>query len=82
MTRVAVVHDCGQIINPDGVRNQIDGNVIQTTSRTLKEEVSFDRSHVTSLDWASYPIITFPEVAEVVIDLIDRPETAPWVSAR
>lgn len=78
VTRVTVVHDCGQIINPDGVRNQIDGNVIQTTSRTLKEEVSFDRSHVTSLDWASYPIITFPEVPEVVIDLIDRPETAPW----
>lgn len=78
VTRVTVVHDCGQIINPDGVRNQIDGNVIQTTSRTLKEEVSFDRSHVTSLDWASYPIITFPEVPEVVIELIDRPETAPW----
>lgn len=78
VTRVTVVQDCGQIINPDGVRNQIEGNVIQTTSRSLKEEVTFDRSHVTSLDWASYPIIAFPEVPEVVIDLIDRPETAPW----
>ena len=56
VTKVYVVHDCGQIINPKGVRAQIEGNVIQTVSRTLKEEVTFDRSMVTSLDWASYPI--------------------------
>src|SRR5262249_55350996 len=48
-----VVHDCGQIINPDGLKNQIEGNVIQTVSRTLLEEVKFDRSQVTSLDWES-----------------------------
>lgn len=76
--RVFVVHDCGQIINPDGVKNQIEGNVVQTVSRVLHEEVTFDRSHVTSLDWASYPILTFPEVPEVVIELIDRPEEKPW----
>ena len=76
--RFYVAHDCGQIINPDGVRNQIDGNVIQTISRTLKEEVTFDRSHITSLDWASYPILTFPEMPEVIIDLIDRPTEKPW----
>ena len=76
--RFYVAHDCGQIINPDGVRNQIEGNVIQTVSRVLKEEVKFDRSMVTSLDWASYPIITFPEAPEVVIDLIDRPNEVPW----
>jgi nicotinate dehydrogenase subunit B len=74
----AVVQDCGQIINPDGVRNQIEGNVLQTVSRTLKEEVTFDRSHITSLDWASYPILTFPEVPDVDIDLIDRPTEKPW----
>ena len=74
----AIVQDCGQIINPDGVRNQIEGNVIQTVSRTLTEEVTFDRSHVTSLDWASYPILTFPEVPDVDIDLIDRPTEKPW----
>jgi CO/xanthine dehydrogenase Mo-binding subunit len=72
--RLFVVQDCGQIINPDGVRNQIEGNLVQTTSRTLMEEVTFDRSTVTSSDWASYPIITFPDVPEVVIELIDRPE--------
>ena len=76
--RFFVAHDCGQVINPDGLRNQIEGNVIQTVSRTLKEELTFDRSMVTSLDWASYPIITFPEVPEVVIDLIDRPGEKPW----
>ena len=78
VTRVYVAHDCGQIINPDGLRNQIEGNVIQTTSRVLMEEVAFDRGMVTSLDWASYPIITFPDVPDVVIDLIDRPTEKPW----
>jgi nicotinate dehydrogenase subunit B len=78
LPRFYVVHDCGQIINPDGLRNQIEGNVIQTVSRTLKEEVKFDRSMVTSLDWATYPILTFPEIPEIVIDLIDRPTTPPW----
>jgi CO/xanthine dehydrogenase Mo-binding subunit len=73
-----VVHDCGQIINPDGVKAQIEGNVIQTVSRTLKEEVTFDRSKVTSTDWSSYPILTFPEVPEVVMELIDRPTEKPW----
>jgi len=76
--RFHVAHDCGQIINPDGLRNQIEGCMIQTTSRTLKEEVTFDRSMVTSLDWASYPILTFPEIPEVIIDLIDRPSEVPW----
>jgi nicotinate dehydrogenase subunit B len=78
VTHFAIVQDCGQVINPDGVRNQIEGNVIQTVSRTLKEEVTFDRSRVTSLDWASYPILTFPEVPDVDIDLIDRPTEKPW----
>jgi CO/xanthine dehydrogenase Mo-binding subunit len=76
--RFYVAHDCGQIINPDGLRNQIEGCILQTVSRTLKEEVTFDRSMVTSLDWVSYPILTFPEIPEVVIDLIDRPEEVPW----
>lgn len=76
--RFFVAQDCGQIINPDGVRNQLDGNVIQTVSRVLMEEVTFDRGGVTSLDWASYPIITFPDVPEVVTALIDRPTEKPW----
>jgi CO/xanthine dehydrogenase Mo-binding subunit len=76
--RFYVTHDCGQIINPDGLKNQIDGNVIQTVSRTLKEEVRFDRSQVTSLDWVTYPILTFPEMPDVIIELIDRPTEKPW----
>jgi CO/xanthine dehydrogenase Mo-binding subunit len=73
-----VAHDCGQIINPDGLRNQIEGNIVQTTSRTLLEELQFDRSRVTSVDWATYPILKFPDVPEVAIDLIDRPSEKPW----
>ena len=78
VNRVVVAQDCGQIINPDGVKAQIEGCVIQTVSRTLKEELKWDRSHVTSLDWASYPILTFPEVPKVEIELINRPTEPPW----
>ena len=76
--RFYMVHDCGQIINPDGLKNQLEGSVIQTVSRTLIEELKFDRSTVTSRDWATYPILTFPDIPEIVIELIDRPATPPW----
>ena len=76
--RLFVAHDCGQIINPDGLRNQIEGNVVQTVSRVMKEELRFNRSRVTSVDWSSYPILQFPEVPEVIMDLIDRPREVPW----
>ena len=76
--RFHVAHDCGQIINPDGLKNQIDGNVIQTVSRTLIEDLKWDRSMVTGLDWNSYPILRFPDVPHVAIDLIDRPTERPW----
>jgi len=78
VTRFSVVHDCGQVINPDGLRNQVEGNVMHTISRTLKEELTWDRSMVTSLDWGTYPVITFPEVPEVAIELLDRPGERPW----
>jgi CO/xanthine dehydrogenase Mo-binding subunit len=71
--RVYVAHDCGLIVNPDGLRNQIEGNVVQALSRALLEEVGFDRHAVTSLDWASYPILRFSDVPdEIAISLIDR----------
>jgi CO/xanthine dehydrogenase Mo-binding subunit len=72
--RVILVHDCGLIVNPDGLKNQIEGNVIQGVSRTLMEEVQFDASGIKNLDWASYPIITFQEIPDVEIVLINRPE--------
>jgi len=58
--RFYVAHDCGQIINPDGLRNQIEGNIIQTTSRTLIEDLQWNRSAVTSLEWQGYPILRSP----------------------
>ena len=78
VTKFYIAHDCGQIINPDGLRSQLDGNVIQTLSRTLKEELKFNRAMVTSLDWEGYPILTFPEIPELAYDLIDRPTERPW----
>jgi len=74
---IYIAHDCGQIINPDGLRNQIEGNAIQATSRSLKEEVRYDRERVTSIDWESYPILRFPEIPDVHIELIDRPDEPP-----
>jgi nicotinate dehydrogenase subunit B len=71
--RVVCTHDCGLVVNPDGLRNQIEGNIMQTLSRTLHEEVTFDNSHVTSVDWASYPILRFPEAPVIQVALIDRP---------
>jgi len=76
--RFYVAHDCGQIINPDGLRNQLEGNIVQTVSRTLIEDLQWNRSAVTSLDWETYPILRFPDVPEVVIELIDRPQERPW----
>lgn len=72
--RIVCSHDCGLIINPDGVRNQIEGNVIQGVSRALFEEVTFDANGVTSLDWKTYPILKFTDVPEIELVLINRPE--------
>jgi CO/xanthine dehydrogenase Mo-binding subunit len=72
--RMVVAHDCGLIINPDGLKNQIEGNTIQSLSRALKEEVQFDEWRIKSIDWDSYPILTFSEVPEVEIALINRPD--------
>ncbi|MBV9579062.1 MAG: xanthine dehydrogenase family protein molybdopterin-binding subunit [Chloroflexi bacterium] len=74
VTRFWVAHDCGLIINPKAVQAQIESNVIQGTSRTLKEEVIFDNSNVTSVDWRGYPILTYPEVPQVSYTLINRPD--------
>jgi nicotinate dehydrogenase subunit B len=75
--RVVCAHDCGQIINPDGVRAQVEGSILQTISRVLMEEVKFDRSHVVSTDWSSYPILKFSEAPKIEIALIDRPAEPP-----
>ncbi|MEP7181112.1 MAG: molybdopterin cofactor-binding domain-containing protein, partial [Betaproteobacteria bacterium] len=75
--RVTCAHDCGLVINPDALRAQIEGNILQTLSRTLFEEVAFDRSRVTSIDWASYPILKFPDAPEILIDIVDRPNEPP-----
>jgi nicotinate dehydrogenase subunit B len=74
---VVCAHDCGQIINPDGVRAQVEGSILQTLSRALMEEVKFDRARVTSTDWSSYPILTFSAAPSIRIDLIDRPSEPP-----
>jgi CO/xanthine dehydrogenase Mo-binding subunit len=72
--RVTMAYDCGLMINPDGVRNQIEGNIMQGVSRTLIEEAKFDATGVKSFDWVSYPVLRFRDVPDVQIELINRPE--------
>jgi len=76
--KFTVAHDCGQIINPDGLRQVIEGNVVQSISRTLWEEVRFNNKTVTSVDWLSYPILDISEAPETIETvLINHPEIAP-----
>jgi nicotinate dehydrogenase subunit B len=77
VTRVVAGQDSGLMINPDGVRHQIEGNVIQSTSRALMEEVSFDRHAVTSREWGAYPIIPFPQLPKIDVLMLPRQDQPP-----
>ena len=77
VTRVVAGQDSGLMINPDGVRHQIHGNVIQSTSRALMEEVSFERGAVAAREWGAYPIIPFPDVPKIDVLMLPRPDQPP-----
>jgi CO/xanthine dehydrogenase Mo-binding subunit len=73
LERAVVAADAGEIVDPKGLANQLEGGVVQAASWTLKEQVTFDDTRITSTDWSTYPIATFPEVPEVEVVLLDRP---------
>jgi nicotinate dehydrogenase subunit B len=76
--KFTVAHDCGQIINPDGLVKCVEGNIVQGVSRTLWEEVTFDKKSVTSVDWISYPILDITETpGQIDVVLINRPDVEP-----
>ena len=76
--KFTVAHDCGQIINPDGLVKCVEGNIVQGVSRALWEEVTFDRNAVTSVDWITYPILDITETpGQVDVVLINYPDIAP-----
>ena len=77
VTRVVCAHDCGLMINPDNVQAQLEGNIIQTLSRALHEEIVYDRDRVITLDWNAYPILKFPEVPALEFELIQRLDQPP-----
>src|SRR3954468_9871781 len=77
VTRVVAGQDSGLMINPDGVSHQIHGNVIQSTSRALMEEVSFERGVVAASEWGAYPIIPFPAFPKIDVLLVPRPDQPP-----
>lgn len=74
LRRAVIAGDAGQVVDPDGLANQLEGGVVQAASWTLKERVRFDRRRVTSVDWERYPILTFPEAPEVETVLLDHPD--------
>jgi nicotinate dehydrogenase subunit B len=76
--RVACAHDCGLVVNPNALRNQIEGGIVQGLSRALHEEVVFDESRVTTVDWATYPILRFSEAPAIDVILVERPEETLW----
>ena len=71
--RAVAAVDVGQVVNPDGVTNQIEGGILQSASWTLKEAVSFDRTRVKTRSWADYPILRFEEVPQVDVVILDQP---------
>ncbi len=74
IVRAVAACDSGEAVNPDGIVNQIEGGIVQASSWTLAEQVSFDAVRVTSLDWGGYPILRFPQVPErVEVVVVDRP---------
>jgi CO/xanthine dehydrogenase Mo-binding subunit len=75
--RLVCAHDCGLIVNPDALRGTIQANLIQSMGRALKEEVTFDRSNVTSVDWNTYPVARWADIPEIEIVLLNHPESAP-----
>ena len=78
VTRLVCSHDCGLIVNPDALTSTIAANLVQSLGRTMKEEVMFDRSNVTSVDWNSYRVARASDVPAVVdIVLINRPDLPP-----
>lgn len=76
--RYFIAHDCGQVIAPDLLRQTLEAQIVQTTSRAVYEEVKFDNNNVTSVDWQTYPILDMKDAPETIdITLIDRPELPP-----
>jgi nicotinate dehydrogenase subunit B len=72
--RAVAAIDSGEIVNPDGIRNQTEGGIVQATSWTLYEQATFDDTRITSVDWASYPILRFASAPESVeVHVMDRP---------
>jgi CO/xanthine dehydrogenase Mo-binding subunit len=75
--RLWLAADVGEVVNPDGVANQLEGGAVQAVSLALKEQVTFDRRRITSDSWETYPILRFSEVPAVEVRLLDRPEMPP-----
>ncbi|HEU4624393.1 MAG TPA: molybdopterin cofactor-binding domain-containing protein [Steroidobacteraceae bacterium] len=74
MLRAVAAVDSGEIVNPDGIRNQIEGGILQAMSWTLYEAVTFDDTRITSIDWSTYPILRFPSVPDSIdVHVIPRP---------
>ncbi|WP_182086487.1 molybdopterin cofactor-binding domain-containing protein [Aureimonas sp. ME7] len=81
MLRAHAAVDAGEVVNPDGIANQVQGGIVQSASWTLYEAVTFDRTRVTSVDWSTYPILRFDALPEAIdVEIVPRPGT-PFLGA-
>lgn len=74
LLRLLLVVDVGRVVQPDGVRNQVEGGAVQSASWALRERVRFDDCRITSVDWETYPILRFADVPRVAVHVLDRPD--------
>ena len=80
LERAFIAGESGQVINPNGLSNQLEGGFIQSASMTLKEQVNYSSDEITSVDWESYPILTFSEIPKIETLILNRPG-APFMGA-
>jgi CO/xanthine dehydrogenase Mo-binding subunit len=80
LQRAVIAADAGQIVDPEGLKSQLEGGLIQSASWTLKEQVDYDSGGILSRDWDSYPILTMAEAPVIETVLIDRPDQ-PFLGA-
>jgi nicotinate dehydrogenase subunit B len=80
LERAVIAAEAGQVVNPDGLSNQLEGGFIQAASMTLKEQVNYSAEGITSVDWETYPILTFSEAPRIETVILNRPG-APFLGS-
>ena len=73
MDRAFIAADAGEVVDPEGLANQLDGGMLQALSRALFERLRWEETHISSVDWERYLIMRFSRAPAIEVELIDRP---------